>query len=594
MAPARRPLLWPLVAFAGLIGRRACCTGCSSMAATSPSAMWELRPLLYSVAMYVLASNLFTAHVALCEPRLGGRCSRSRCRTSSRSHYYYALSLGDAVSARGPHRAPDLAALHAGLPPDLGGLRAARLLACGRGSCWFWPPSRPPRCSCCPNDGPPLLPSLPASSSSPSCCSSADRKAFFVLVPIVLLLTAGYTAAFWNCHRRGGLSGRVRSRRCSRRTRCPSATLPPTSIGQIENFDLVYTIRAEPSDGRRVRQALLPAGPAARHQLLRLLPVHPAQLGPLDLAEDGVLSGFVTLLFIIAAAIRAGIRASLRCAIRRRAGGHRRRARVHRDVLRVRVRRHRLGAKTCLFLAVCMATCANMVRLAPARGRTTTPGRAARVTSRPASHADRAGVGRELHCCASCPTERGSPACRPDVALLGGLSARGAVICRVGAGRSPAGVRRRAMVCAPRSRPRSAPTSATDRPRRPRQPVWPDGVTGSISHAAGLAAAVAAPIVSARSVDRAGHRARAARRRPLAARADRRRSGHRVSGLTTRRPLRRRLQREGGGVQGALPAAGRGDRLPRRRDATLGQGRVEHPPCWCLRRRSVRAGGRSC
>ena len=191
------------------------------------------------------------------------------------------------------------------------------------------------------------------------------------------------------------------------------------------------------------------------------------------------------------------------------------------------------------------------------------------------------------------PTGTGVAACRGhEASLFERLTAEEQSLVDSARPSPPGGVRGRAVVCAPRARRRSAPMSDTIGRGARRQPVWPDGVTGSISHAGGARGGRGRTdhAIARRARDRC--RARAARRG---------RCGPHVLTPAERACVskhsddpaapRRRLQRQGGGVQGPLPAAGRGDRLPRRphrrrrrqRDESRSRSRR-------VRRRSVTAG----
>ena len=150
------------------------------------------------------------------------------------------------------------------------------------------------------------------------------RKAFFVVVPVVLVLATAYSAAFWNATEGVGFGARA-----------VKTVIAPDDVSErdassdiyrdIENYNLVYTIRAEPLTGVGFGKPFYQPAQLPDSQLLRLLPVHPAQLGPVDLAEDGVRR-------LRGVAVHHRRRASsghprlATAAVGRRLGGHRRRA----------------------------------------------------------------------------------------------------------------------------------------------------------------------------------------------------------------------------------------------------------------------------
>ena len=179
------------------------------------------------------------------------------------------------------------------------------------------------------------------------------RKAFFVLVPDRAAAHRRATRRRSGTRPRAWASERAPSSRCSRRTRCPSATRRRTSIGRSRTTTSCTPIRAEPLTGVGFGKPFYQPVPLPDISFFVFYAVHPAQLDLWIWLKMGYL-GFVALLFLIAAALRAGTRASLQLPSGDALGGHRRRARLHRDVLRLRVRRHRLGARR----RVCSSRCA--------------------------------------------------------------------------------------------------------------------------------------------------------------------------------------------------------------------------------------------
>src|SRR5262249_41531672 len=74
------------------------------------------------------------------------------------------------------------------------------------------------------------------------------RRAFFVVAPVVLVLAVGYSAAFWNSNEGVGFGARA-----------VKSVIRPNEVSQrdassdvyrvIENYNLLYTIRAAPLTG---------------------------------------------------------------------------------------------------------------------------------------------------------------------------------------------------------------------------------------------------------------------------------------------------------------------------------------------------------
>ena len=89
--------------------------------------------------------------------------------------------------------------------------------------------------------------------------------------------------------RRDRAAGAGRQDACCSPTSSPSADRSSDLYREIEAFNLWFTIRADPILGVGFGQQVPPAVPAARHQLLRVLGVHPAQLGAVDLDQDRLL-----------------------------------------------------------------------------------------------------------------------------------------------------------------------------------------------------------------------------------------------------------------------------------------------------------------
>ena len=124
-----RPLLWPLVVFAGLIGV-GLLYGVGLYGGDLTTGMWELRPLLYTVAMYFFASNLFTrtAHYVSLAWAVVLTISVQNIFAIA---FYLGLSAPDRLALESLTEHPTSVFYTVGHPLDLGGMRAARLFALG-------------------------------------------------------------------------------------------------------------------------------------------------------------------------------------------------------------------------------------------------------------------------------------------------------------------------------------------------------------------------------------------------------------------------------------------------------------------------------
>ena len=196
------------------------------------------------------------------------------------------------------------------------------------------------------------------------------RKAFLVVVPIVAVLTVGYSAAFWNSTEGVGFGARaVKSVIAPNETSARDTSSDAYRV--IENHDLAFTIHQEPLMGVGFGKTFYRPWPLPDISFFVFYEYVPHNSVLWIWLNMGYV-GFVVLLFLIAAALRAGTRASLRLPTG--------------DALAVTV-----GAlafivmffvfafvdiawdpRCCLFLAVCMATCANILRLSQRESAETT------------------------------------------------------------------------------------------------------------------------------------------------------------------------------------------------------------------------------
>jgi O-antigen ligase len=194
------------------------------------------------------------------------------------------------------------------------------------------------------------------------------RKAFLVVVPLVALLTVGYTAAFWNTTDGIGFGAQA-----------IKSVVAPGSLSaedkssdlyrDTERYNIVYTMRAEPLTGVGFGKPFYQ--PAALPYIIGFgfseYTPHNAILW--IWLKMGFL-GFVVLLFMIAATIRAGVRASMRLV-----SGHN--LAVTAAALAFVVMFVIFGfvdlvwaPQTAVFFGICIATCANILRLADKSGET--------------------------------------------------------------------------------------------------------------------------------------------------------------------------------------------------------------------------------
>jgi O-antigen ligase len=136
-----------------------------------------------------------------------------------------------------------------------------------------------------------------------------QRKVFLIMVPVAVILTFGYTVAFWNATEGVGFGARaiksvVAADQVSERD--ASSNL----YRKIENFDLVYTLRAEPLTGVGFGKPFLQPAPLPDISFFVFHEFIPHNQFLWIWLKTGFF-GFVTLLVLIAAALRSGIRAAM-------------------------------------------------------------------------------------------------------------------------------------------------------------------------------------------------------------------------------------------------------------------------------------------
>jgi hypothetical protein len=182
-----------------------------------------------------------------------------------------------------------------------------------------------------------------------------------VVVPVTLLLTVGYTAVFWNATEGVGFGARamksvIGSDEASDRDK--SSDL----YRDVENYNLVYTVRAEPLTGVGFGKPFYRPIQLADISFFVFYEYIPHNQFLWIWLKMGYF-GFVALFFVIAATVRAGTRAAMRL--------------PPGNSLAIAV-----GAlcyvamffvfasadiswepKSAVFLGLCIATCANILRL---------------------------------------------------------------------------------------------------------------------------------------------------------------------------------------------------------------------------------------
>jgi hypothetical protein len=353
-----RPLSRPLLIFAGFVAL-GLIYGVGVQGGDRTIAMWEARPLLYLVTMYVLVSNLLTraahyvslAWVVVLAVSIQALLS---------IRYYYALPAvrREGLESLTSHSA---AILYAWVL--LLALAVCILRDCSRWARFLLV------LAVIPTTWVFVLDERRAAFVGLAAgfivftivLFFRRRRAFLVLVPIVLVLFIGYSAVFWNAT--GGVGFGARA---------VKTVFSPNEVSQrdsasdiyraIENYDLVSTIRAEKLTGVGFGKPFFQPAPLPDISFFVFFQYIPHNSVLWVWLKVGFV-GFVSLLFVAAAVLRAGTRASLQV----QSG----------DALAVTLSALAFvvmffvfayvdiawDGRTCVFLAVCMATCANMVRL---------------------------------------------------------------------------------------------------------------------------------------------------------------------------------------------------------------------------------------
>lgn len=352
-----RPLLWPIVIFGSLVF-----VGAAYGVGTGGDtriAIWELRPLLYLVAIYLLASNLFTRtehYVRLAWVVVASISIQNFFAIK----YYFSLPAAEREG---------LETLTAHSTSVIYGwvfmltLAVWVLRKCSWSARWLM-----------------LLASIPTayvfvlSQRRAAVIAMAAafpvfalvlffrrRRAFFCVVPFVLVLTAVYTAAFWNASDGVGFGARaiktvIASDEASERD--ASSNL----YRDIENYDLNFTIRSTPITGVGFGNEFYQPAPLPDISFFVFSEYIPHNQMLWIWLKMGFL-GFVTTFFIIAATLRAGTRATMQLptgntlavAVAATLGVVMFFVYAYVDIV--------WEPKASLFLGACIAACANMLRL---------------------------------------------------------------------------------------------------------------------------------------------------------------------------------------------------------------------------------------
>ena len=321
-------------------------------------AMWELRPLVYMVAMFVLASNLFTR--AAQYVRLAWLIILAvAIQNFFALQYYFGLSVAerDALEALTEHPTSLLYCFVFLLTLALCVVRSTSpmarflLILTTIPTVWVFVLSQRRAA---------FIALMAGFVVVAIVLWFRRRKAFMALVPLVLLVFVGYTAAFWNTTEGIGF-GAVAVKSVIAPGDLSEKDESSDLYRQIENFDLVYTAKTDPFGvgfGKPFYQPI-PLPDISFFVFSEYIPHNSIMWIWLKM---GYL-GFVTLLFVLAAAIRAGTRAVMRLPTG--------------NTLAVTVTALAYivmfvifayvdiawSAQTCLVLAVCLALVSNVVRL---------------------------------------------------------------------------------------------------------------------------------------------------------------------------------------------------------------------------------------
>lgn len=354
-----RPLLWPMLIFGGLVVF-GLLYGVGARTGDRNIAIWELRPVLYVVAVFLLVSNLFTRtaqYVKLAWAVVAAITIQNLFAIKA----YYGFSPAEREALEGLTDHP-LSLFYAwvfllamALFLFRNTTRTARilvLLACIP-SAWVFVLSQRRAAAVALVAGFALFALI---------MFFRRRRAAMVLIPVALLVVAGYTAAFWSTTDGIGFGAQA-----------IKTVIAPGEVAEedaasnlyrdIENYNLVYTIRAEPLFGVGFGDEFYQPNKLPDISFFVFYEYIPHNSLLWIWLKMGY-AGIVVLLFTLAAALRAGTRAALRL--------------PSGNTLAVTVAAMAFvvmfmvfayvdivwKAQSGVFLGVCLATCANILRLA--------------------------------------------------------------------------------------------------------------------------------------------------------------------------------------------------------------------------------------
>jgi hypothetical protein len=357
-----RPLLRPMVVFAALL-----VLGLMYGLGTGGNitvAMWEIRPLLYMIAIFVLASNLLTRteHYVRLAWVLVLAISIQNVFAIG---YYFSLTALQKDTLEGLTEHPSsllynylfLMALALCVLRGCSGRARVLLLLATVPTIFVFVLSQRRAA---------FVALLAGFIVFAIVLCFRRRNAFLVLAPLVLILTVGYTAAFWNAKDGVGF-GAVAIKSIVAPDSVTEKDASSDLYRKTENYDLVYTAHHAPLTGVGFGKPFyrpIPLPDISFDVFYEYIP-HNSILW--IWLKTGYF-GFVTLLFVIAAAIRAGTRAAMRLP-----SGNSLAVTVAALSFIVMFVTFAFvdmawGAQTCVILGVCLATCGNIRRLAEDSG----------------------------------------------------------------------------------------------------------------------------------------------------------------------------------------------------------------------------------
>jgi O-antigen ligase len=302
-----RPVLFPMLALGAFVVV-GLFYGLVVQGGDQQAAFWEFRPLVYLVAVYVLASTLFTRpaqYVRLAWLVVGAITVQSLFALD----FYYQLSPSQrsSLEALTDHPSSLVYAWMLLLALSLWILKGcttrARILVTLAAVPTTWVFFLSQRRAA-------MVGLIAGFLVLSVVVFFRRRRAFMAVVPLVLLLTAGYTVAFWNTTTGVGFGAQA-----------VKTVIAPDSVSErdrssdlyraIENYDLAYTLRAEPLTGVGFGKPFyrpIPLPDISFFVFYEYIPHNTIVWVWLKLGYFG----FISMLVMFATTIRAGTRAALR------------------------------------------------------------------------------------------------------------------------------------------------------------------------------------------------------------------------------------------------------------------------------------------